>query len=254
MARNIENVLTAQGARLITRSLAEGKAILFTGAKLGTGLAPDDADPTKYTALLTPYDDAEVAGRKVDTSGNLIISVQFWNTRVLASTLIEEIGLYAKLDGDADAVLFSYLTFGQYPDLILAAAQSSVQRTYDVPFIFGDGTAVSVTITPSALLPALDAVSTAQAGKLLRLNADAKLPCDITGDALTLGGHGAAYFAKADHRHENATSKQDGFMSKDDKAALDTLNKRVTQSLTSESRPTFAGLVVDGYIDNARFR
>lgn len=254
MARNIENVLTAQGAQLITRSLAEGKAILFTGAKLGTGLAPDDADLTKYTALLTPYDDAEVAGRKVDTSGNLIVSVQYWNTNVRSSTLIEEIGLYAKLDGDTAQVLFSYLTFGQYPDLILAAAQSSVQRTYDVPFIFGDGTAVSVTITPSALLPALDAVNTAQAGKLLRLNDDAKLPCDITGDALTLGGHGAAYFAKADHRHNTATAEQDGFLSKEDKADLGTLKQRVTQSLTSESRPTFAGLVVDGYIDNARFR
>lgn len=254
MARNIENVLTAQGAQLITRSLAEGKAILFTGAKLGTGLAPDDADLTKYTALLTPYDDAEVAGRKVDTSGNLIVSVQYWNTNVRSSTLIEEIGLYAKLDGDTVQVLFSYLTFGQYPDLILAAAQSSVQRTYDVPFIFGDGTAVSVTITPSALLPALDAVNTAQAGKLLRLNDDAKLPCDITGDALTLGGHGAAYFATADHSHNTATAEQDGFLSKEDKAGLDTLKQRVTQPLTNKSKPTFAGLVVDGYIDNARFR
>lgn len=38
---------------------------------------------------------------------------------------------------------------------------------------------------------------TAEAGKLLKLNADGKLAADITGDAATLGGHNAEYFAKA---------------------------------------------------------
>lgn len=38
---------------------------------------------------------------------------------------------------------------------------------------------------------------TAAAGKLLKLNADGKLAADITGDAATLGGHNADYFAKA---------------------------------------------------------
>ena len=254
MARNIENALTAQGAALIARSLSSGKAVVFSGAKLGTGLAPDAADLSTYTDLITYYDDAEVAGKKTDGNGNLVVTVQYWNDQVKASTYIEEIGLFACLEGESTSVLFSYLTFGKFPDLILAAADSSVQRTYDVPFIFGTGAAVSVTITPSSLLPADDAVTEAEAGKLLRLNEDGKLPCDITGDALTLGGHGVSYYAAADHRHDNATTSADGFLSKEDKQALDTLGERVTQGLTSTSTPTFAGLKVTGYIDGALFR
>lgn len=38
---------------------------------------------------------------------------------------------------------------------------------------------------------------TAEAGKLLKLNADGKFDADITGDAATLGGHAADYFATA---------------------------------------------------------
>ncbi len=254
MARNIENTLTAKGAALIARSLAEGKAVTFTGAKIGTGLAPDGDDLSTYTDLITYYDDAEVAGRRMDGSGNLMVTVQYWNDQVQASTYIEELGLYACLEGETSSILFSYLTFGKFPDLILAAADSSVQRTYDVPFLFGTGETVSVTITPSALLPADDAVTEAEAGKLLRLNDDGKLPCDITGDALTLGGHGVAYYAVADHRHDNATTAADGFLSKEDKQALDTLGDCVTQSLTAASTPTFAGLKITGYIDGALFR
>lgn len=40
-----------------------------------------------------------------------------------------------------------------------------------------------------------DVVTTATANKILKLNADAKLPASITGDAATLGGHSADYFA-----------------------------------------------------------
>ena len=46
-----------------------------------------------------------------------------------------------------------------------------------------------------------DITEVATANKALRLNADAKLPADITGDAATVGGHAAEYFAAADHGH-----------------------------------------------------
>ena len=42
---------------------------------------------------------------------------------------------------------------------------------------------------------------TASAGKILKLNDDGKLAADITGDAQTLGGNAASYFATASHNH-----------------------------------------------------
>ena len=254
MARSIENTLTTAGLNLMARSLAEGKPVIFSRAALGTGVAPDADDISHYTALITPYDNGVISNRKVNSAGNLIVTVTFVNTSVQESTYIDEIGLFCKLDGDASDVLFSYLTFGQFPDLILAAAEASVQRTYDLPYIFGSGATASVVIDPSAMVSEEDVSTTATAGKLLRVNQDGKLDVSITGDALTLGGHSYTYFAPASHRHDNATTSADGFMSKEDKAAHDLLVSRVNQEVNTDSIPTFAGAVVNGYIDNARFR
>lgn len=254
MGRSIENTFTAGGRLLIARSLAEGKPVVFTGAEIGTGVAPDADDISTYTALISKYDDADIPTRKVDNGGNLIITASYWNTTVLTSVYIDEIGVFAKLEGDSDPVLFSYLTFGDYPDLILAVSDASVQRTYDLPYAFGSGTAASVIIEPSGLLPASDAVDEAEAGKLLRLNAQGKLDADITGDAYTLGGHTYDWFAPATHVHAVATASADGFMSSGDKSNHDLLVSRVNQSVTTASAPIFSGLTVNGYIDGAMFR
>lgn len=253
MARNIENSLTSQGATLIARTLAEGKPVVFTRVLLGTGLAPDSADLSQYTELIAEYDSADITTKRVNGSGTLVISASYWNTTVQETTYIEEIGVYAKIQGDASDVLFSYLTFGQYPDIILASADASVQRTYDLPYAFGAGVGTSVTITPSGLLPASDAVYEAEAGKLLRMDDNGKLPVDITGDAITLGGHGASYYATADHVHAVATQSANGFESATDKRKLDTLDGRVNQDLKTTASPTFTGLTVNGYIYGARF-
>lgn len=253
MARDIENALTSQGATIIARTLAEGKPVVFTRVRLGTGVAADSADLSTFTDLITYYADASITTKKTSGAGNLVISCSFWNTNVQATTYIEEIGLYAKIQGDSSDVLFSYLTFGQYPDIILAAADASVQRTYDLPYVFGPGAGTSVTITPSGLLPSTDAVYEPEAGKLLRMDENGKLPVDITGDAITLGGHGVSYFATADHTHAAATQSAAGFESAADKTNLDTLVSRVNQNLKTTDSPTFAGMTVNGYIYGARF-
>lgn len=254
MARTIENALTSGGLALIARSIAETKPIIFTRAVLGTGVAPDADDISQYTDVINEYGSGNVSNRRVDTSGNLIITVQYLNTEVTTSVSIDEIGLFGKVEGDATDVLFSYLTFGEFPDLILAHSEATVQRTYDLPYAFGSGESVDVEIIPDGWLGADDATTTPVAGKLLRVNSNGKMDVDITGDALTLGGHSYTYFAAADHRHSNATTSADGFMSKGDKSAHDLLVSRVDQSVTMTSVPTFAGAVINGYIDNAMFR
>jgi len=74
-----------------------------------------------------------------------------------------------------------------------------------------------------------DVVDAPVAGKILRLNADAKLPASITGDAATVGGIAPSGFAPASHvgaggsAHALATTTTAGFMSPSDKAKLDTV-------------------------------
>lgn len=76
---------------------------------------------------------------------------------------------------------------------------------------------------------ASDVVASPVANKVLRLNADAKLPTSITGDAATVGGIAPTGFAPASHvgsagsAHAVATTSAAGFLSAADKAKLDTV-------------------------------
>ncbi len=125
----IVNAITTAGATLIARTISEGKPFVFTGAKLGTGIAAAGTDLSSMTALITYYADAEITNKHTDEAGHLVITVSFWNDNVSEFVEIGEIGLYAKLEGDASPVLFSYLTFGDYADRILPHSASDVQRT-----------------------------------------------------------------------------------------------------------------------------
>lgn len=259
MPRDVENVITQSGRNLMAASIGEEKKIIFTVAKIGTGVAPDGADITEYTALLNYFGDAQIAKKKVQDGGKLLLTVQFLNTNVSTPIYVDEIGIYAKLEGQADsaAVLFSYLTLGQYPDLILTTETALIQRVYDIPYVFNGAANVVITITPSALVSNEDVVESGgsgTAGQLLRLNDDGKFEVDITGDAATLGGRQPSEYSLSDHVHDVATNQANGFMSSTDKTNHDQLVSRVNQDLKTTATPTFAGLVVNGYIDGARFR
>jgi len=253
MPRNIENALTNKGVALISKSIAGGFPVQFTKALLGTGVVGDGVDLKTMTALITPHDNASIAKRSVGADGTLVISCQYVNTGVTESIHVDEIGIFAA-DPDDGEILFSYLTFGQFPDLILKAEDAAVQRVYDVPFVFGAGDTVSVTIVPSGWLASSEVVDDPSPGKLLRMNGAGKLPGDITGDAATLGGVAPDGYALKTHDHPVATSGKNGFMSKEDKQSLTTLGNRVNQGLTAADKPTFAGITVNGYIDGAQFR
>lgn len=251
------NVITELGAALIARSLSEDKNIVFVRAELGTGEAEtsDVEELAARTALVDKYCNANIT-KKQNQQTALIVSAQFWNTDVQESIHIYEIGLIAKLRGDNDsaAVLFSYLTFGDYPDLIPEGTATPVQRIYDVPFDFSSSSSATVTITPSTLVSADEVSVDADAGTIVRRNADGNIEGNITGDAYTLGGHTYSWYAPADHTHAAATSSAAGFMAANDKVALDTVSSRVNQDLTTTASPTFRGLTVNGYIDGAKFR
>lgn len=251
------NVITSAGSALIARSLAEGKPIVFVRGELGTGEAGTESVDAlaARTALIAKYADADVTKRS-NQGTTLVVSAQFWNTNVQQPVYIREIGLAARLEDeqDADAVLFSYLTFGSHPDLIPEGTATPVQRVYDVPFDFASGSSATVTITPSTLVSADEVSDSADAGMIVRRDANGKIAGDITGDAYSLGGHTYDWYAPADHTHAAATASRAGFLAANDKAALDLLASRVDQDLTRTASPTFRGLTVDGYIDGARFR
>lgn len=265
MARNIENVLTVSGVQLLTNVTGHESRIRFTKAELGRGTAGDSADITQRTNLIDKAFDAAISKKTVKPNGQMVITVQFTNTSVLAATYIGEIGVYAMEEGVAGSeVLFSYMTFGDTKDLILPYSSALVQRVYDIPYVFNGASNVSITISPAAIVTQEEVLARGAAeddhgnsneGKLVGLNAEGKLDVDITGNAITLGGHSAAYFATSDHDHTDATISNHGYMSTTDKTRHDTMSGWMNQDVRSSATPTFKGININGgYIDGAKFR
>lgn len=249
----IKTYITTDGRNLLAKSLARGFAVPFVAAEIGTGNAGTAEQIQGYTHLVNKFADAVMGGRNYEGSATCKFSVQYTTSELQTTVYITEIGIYAT-DPDNGKILFSYTTFGEDADRLFPNSEASIYRVYDVTVLFSAGSGVTVTIDPTALLKANAASATPTAGKLLYVDEDGKLPVDITGDSGTLGGHPSSYFAPADHTHSVATSSANGFMSKEDKAAHDTLVSCVNQGVKTTDTPTFAGMTVNGYIDGALFR
>lgn len=248
----IKTYVTNRGRSLLAKALARGFAVQFVAAEIGTGAAGTDEQIMAYNSLVNKFDNAVMGGRNYDGASSCKFSVQYTTSGIVSTVYITEIGIYAT-DPDDGKILFSYTTFGSDADRLFPNSQASIYRVYDVAVLFSAAGGVTVTIDPTALLKANQAAASPQAGKLLYVDASGKLPASITGDAATLGGHPAADFAGSSHTHAAATQQANGFMSKDDKAALDQVASRVDQSLKQTSSPTFAGMTVNGFIEGAVF-
>lgn len=249
----IKTYITTKGRNLLAKALAQGFAIQFTAAEIGTGAAGTDEQIVAYTGLVNKFADAVMGGRNYEGNATCKFAIQYTTSGLTQTVFITEIGIYAT-DPDDGKILFSYTTFGQDADRLFPNSEASIYRVYDVTVLFSAGSGgLTVTIDPTALMKANQASDTPEAGKLLYVGSDGKLHADITGDANTLDGHDSEYFATADHIHSVATQLAAGFESATDKTNLDTLTERVNQDLKTNASPTFAGLTVNGYIEGAVF-
>lgn len=248
----IKTYITTKGQNLLAKILA-GSTLEFTKCEIGTGTAGTEQQILAYTSLVAKFADAVMGGRNYEGNATCKFSVQYTTSSLQQTVYITEIGIYAT-DPDDGVILFSYTTFGSDADRLFPNSEASIYRVYDVSVQFTTGGAVSVTIDPTALMKANSASATPVAGKLLYVDANGKLPADITGDAASLGGVAASGYSQTSHVHSNASSSANGFMSKEDKSALDTLAGRVNQDLKTTATPTFAGMTVNGFIDGAVFR
>lgn len=249
---SVQTYITNKGVDLIAKSISGGFPIAFVGAEIGTGAIGGGDDPKTYNGLKVKYADALLSKTTYEGNATCKFSAQYTAGGLLTAVLITEIGIFAT-DPTLGKVLFAYTNLGDNPDRLFPADQASFYKFYDVAIQFTADHGVSVVINPNALIPATEAPLVATAGKLLRLDGNKKLPADITGNAEKLGGQTPNYYSAATHGHANATGEADGFMSKEDKVAHNTVVGRVNQDLKTASSPTFAGLTVNGNISGATF-
>ncbi|QNM15526.1 hypothetical protein [Fusobacterium hominis] len=105
MAEFNGNVITNDGRNLLSRALAGQGKIIFTKAAFGAGR--QDIPAREVRDLKDKKLDLVIMNRRND-SGTAILTVHITNKDVEESFRTQEFGVYAKLEGDKEEVLYCY--------------------------------------------------------------------------------------------------------------------------------------------------
>ena len=130
MAEFNSHIITNAGRNLLARALAGEGKVIFTKAAFGD---------QKYSGNLREV--TELKNKKLDLNvmnirndnGTAVLTVQISNQNVDQSFQTEEFGVYAKIEGDATEILYSYTTAvsaDTFPNNRLGKTYESIQEIY----------------------------------------------------------------------------------------------------------------------------
>ena len=110
--------ITDLGMNLITRGMAESKAISFTAVKCADGIT--SIDPTKAVAMIgANVLNMVIAKVEYDATDQTVgVTSTINNSGVTSNKVITEFGIFAKCAGDASSVLFGYKNNKDTPDVL----------------------------------------------------------------------------------------------------------------------------------------
>lgn len=145
-----DNHITNLGTALLARVMAGEGGLTFTRIVLGDGNMPSSQSPATMTDVVSPKAEASITKAAVSDGQTAVVGARFTNEEQDEAFTWRELGLYAKVGGDADDVLYSY---GYTPEgeLIPAGTASGtlVEKLVDVVTYIGDATEVTAVFDPS---------------------------------------------------------------------------------------------------------
>lgn len=179
-----------------------------------------DGSLEAQTAVTTPKAEMRVVSTSSTATGT-IINVQLNNVGITTSYDLNQVGIYAKNAGGSEALyLLAQCTSGT-ADTIPIESDTPIIFNFSFHLIHGSEAVVTATISNAGFVSA------------------------------------EVFNA---HRHNNVTPSVDGFMSKEDKLAHNTLVTRINQGVKTTDSPTFASATIgaliiapDGTITGAKF-
>ena len=138
---------TNAGMKMLIQAQNNHK-LVFTGAKLGSGILETADDFTKFTDLKSPKMKLPIV--KTDDSSDEKISLTFdtSNTALDEGFVSRELGVFAKLD-DGDEVLYAYSNAGNDYDFIPSKDTPTDENRLVVDLIISSSADVSVLIDGS---------------------------------------------------------------------------------------------------------
>ena len=130
MAEFNSHIITNAGRNLLARALAGEGKVLFTKAAFGD--QKHSGNLREVTELKNKKLDLNVMNIRND-NGTAVLTVQISNQNVDQSFQTEEFGVYAKIEGDATEILYSYTTAvsaDTFPNNRLGKTYESIQEIY----------------------------------------------------------------------------------------------------------------------------
>ena len=130
MAEFNSHIITNAGRNLLARALAGEGKVIFTKAAFGN--QKHSGNLREVTELKNKKLDLNVMNIRND-NGTAVLTVQISNQNVDQSFQTEEFGVYAKIEGDATEILYSYTTAvsaDTFPNNRLGKTYESIQDIY----------------------------------------------------------------------------------------------------------------------------
>ena len=130
MAEFNSHIITNAGRNLLARALAGEGKVVFTKAAFGD--QKHSGNLREVTELKNKKLDLNVMNIRND-NGTAVLTVQISNQNVDQSFQTEEFGVYAKIEGDATEILYSYTTAvsaDTFPNNRLGKTYESIQDIY----------------------------------------------------------------------------------------------------------------------------
>jgi len=130
MAEFNSHIITNAGRNLLARALAGEGKVIFTKAAFGN--QKHSGNLREVTELKNKKLDLNVMNIRND-NGTAVLTVQISNQNVDQSFQTEEFGVYAKIEGDATEILYSYTTAvsaDTFPNNRLGKTYESIQEIY----------------------------------------------------------------------------------------------------------------------------
>lgn len=130
MADFNSHIITNAGRNLLARALAGEGKVIFTKAAFGN--QKHSGNLREVTELKNKKLDLNVMNIRND-NGTAVLTVQISNQNVDQSFQTEEFGVYAKIEGDATEILYSYTTAvsaDTFPNNRLGKTYESIQEIY----------------------------------------------------------------------------------------------------------------------------
>lgn len=110
MSKFNPQVITKKGEQLIARALSEKGVIHWTRIVIGDGsLGSDSNDPSELEDLVSPKLDA-ILINSIPLGETAELIAKFSNESIVEEFDIKELGIFGKIEGDAESVLYSYST------------------------------------------------------------------------------------------------------------------------------------------------